>query len=501
MKAVLSLLAKVDELLNQAKTIGEECYRMTVTGVGVSEEIVRICTDIDEICNRLSISCPTFRVSVSTLKNASNTDIFLDDAEELKEFIDKDGCTWSMILSKKCITDKAISCLTISESKENLLYFTESAVLEWVSNIDPFVVNNNGSSPSFDKDIIIWINNSELCFGGDRLAILPIGTECIPLVESSGLSINDEEVTDLVKLNANELLKIKPDFFIISWGDKNSDLAKKFMLLAIKSLIACISCELKKCEGEYSIIFKGTKVLVGSLATDCTVDVFLLQGQLLKTVKWIYSERKETRQQLVMDRLSLDMNSNQNFYSQLSENINEALQQSADSYAFVILDRKDAYHKEMRELLKDMRSQADMYASKVRDVVNNITRDMLGVFAFVGYSFLGKFDKANLTELIKSNELNLLVKFLAGYLILSCIMQLIIHLRDAHLTSKESEKWLKVLQRYTSREENSESFLEPIEKRKKTLYQALFSMFVIYVALALCIFNLSSIALYLLAPA
>ncbi|WP_145494302.1 hypothetical protein [Yersinia bercovieri] len=174
------------------------------------------------------------------------------------------------------------------------------------------------------------------------------------------------------------------------------------------------------------------------------------------------------------------------------------MQQSQDSYAFVILDRKDAYHKEIRELLKDMRSQADMYASKVRDLVSNITRDVLGILAFVGYSFLGKFDNKNIDQLLASHELSLLVKFLSGYLILSCVLQVIIHSRDAFLTLNESEKWLKVLQRYTSREENQESFLLPIRKRRRTLFISLGVMVSIYIVLALTMWFLPTIVTWLL---
>ncbi|EOH3003544.1 hypothetical protein ACL0YQ_005212, partial [Citrobacter freundii] len=287
--------------------------------------------------------------------------------------------------------------------------------------------------------------------------------------------------------------RIRPDAFIITWGERNSEIAVAFILLAVKNLLASISNELKSVGVDYFVSFKGTKVLTKSLCENVDVDLSILQDNLIKTVSWVYAERKETRLQLVMDRLSLDIIPANSFYKEVSENINIALQQSQDSYAFVILDRKDAYHKEMRELLKDMRSQADMYASKVRDLVSNITRDILGILAFVGYSFLGKFDKKNISELLDSHELNLLVKFLAGYLFLSCVLQVVVHLRDAFLTSKESENWLKVLQRYTSREENKESFLQPIKKRRGTLYISLSIMAVIYLILALCTWNLPSI--------
>lgn len=489
MDAVLPLVAKVEQLLTLAKSVGEECYRMTVAGEGVSEDIAQLCIEIEEQCTELSIPCPTFRVN----------DYTLTDADELNDYINNDSCFWVMILSKDSIVKELTKEIDFAKSKDNLFYFSEEAALKWASKIDPFAVIESELMPSFDNDIIIWLTNTDLVLGGGKISILPIGSRDFP-PECAPKDIYPErvEINEIVRINSNEMIKIRPDSFVISWGDHSSKLAQSIMLLAIKSLVACICFELKKNKDDYFVTFKGTKSITGSLEDPCAVDLFALQNQLVKTVRWIYSERKETRQQLVMDRLSLDMTASENFYSELSCYITDALKHSQDSYGFVILDRKDAYHKEMRELLKDMRSQADMYASKVRDVVNNITRDMLGVFAFVGYSFLGKFDKANLTELLNSHELSLLVKFLAGYLLLSCVMQLIVHLRDASLTSVESEKWLRVLQRYTSREENTESFLEPIKKRKRTLFWALGIMSCIYLLLALSIYKLPTIVLCLL---
>lgn len=489
MNAVLPLLDKVDKVLNLAGNIVEECYRMTVTGNGVCESLAQLCIDIDTLASNLSISCPILKINGATLLYA----------DQINDHIGVNSCEWTMILSKSSIITEIIMGRDFAKKKDNVLYFTEAAALQWVQKIDPFAVVENEMSPSFENDTIIWIAKSNLKFGGNAVSVLPILTTefATELVQADAFPVR-EDINELVKINANEMLRVRPEVFNITWGDKNSDLAKSFMLLAIKSLIATFCYELKKTGDSYFVTFKGTKSITASLDAAFDVDHEVLLNNLSKTVRWIYNERNETRQQLVMDRLSLDIISGKNFYNEIFDNLPVALQQSQDSYAFVILDRKDAYHKEMRELLKDMRSQADMYASKVRDIVNNITRDMLGAFAFVGYSFLGKFDKKNLSELINSHELSLLVRFLAGYLLLSCIMQLVIHLRDSYLTSDESVKWLRVLQRYTSREENTESFLEPIRKRKRTLYWSLGLMSIVYISLAVSIYKLPTIITFLL---
>lgn len=68
-------------------------------------------------------------------------------------------------------------------------------------------------------------------------------------------------------------------------------------------------------------------------------------------------------------------------------------------------------YNEMRELMKDMKAQADLFAAKVRDLVASLTRDILGILVFIGFSFIGKFDLKDLESLLLSNALSLVVKF------------------------------------------------------------------------------------------
>lgn len=64
-----------------------------------------------------------------------------------------------------------------------------------------------------------------------------------------------------------------------------------------------------------------------------------------------------------------------------------------------MFERMDAYHKEMREFIKDMNSQADLYAAKVRDI--------LGLLVLVDFSFIAKFDPTKPQELNSSQAFKL----------------------------------------------------------------------------------------------
>ncbi|MEN4050196.1 hypothetical protein P9A10_16365 [Serratia marcescens] len=485
MKDIVGMIEQIHELVLRSDVVTEESYRLTLKGCKVTNDIAKICDGIGNACSELDMLCPTIMVSGSSV-----------DSEEVSDYVGVDDSPWSILISKNLLAD-ALKPDNKPDSK-NVLFLCEARALDWVKTVDPFAAPTIELAPDFSQETFIWIYGLEKAFGGPCVNVLPVNKHNdINQVDDLTLP-NAIQISESVKISSDTHLKIRPNAFLINWGDLTSDLAKGFIALGIDNLIASLAFEVKRYEGKYTISFKGTKLVTKTLDRNIDANCFDLQRKLIKTVSWAYKERSETRLQLIMDRLSLDIEPEQSIYEGLSLYIDEALQQAQDSYAFVILDRKDAYHKEMRELLKDMRSQADMYASKVRDLISNITRDILGILAFVGFSFLSKFDKKNLMDLLDSHELSILVKFLAGYLLLSCILQISAHWRDSFLSTRESQRWLKVLQRYTSREENSNNFLQPINSRKNTLYFSFVVMVLVYVALFITTWNLPAIAKYFL---
>lgn len=112
---------------------------------------------------------------------------------------------------------------------------------------------------------------------------------------------------------------------------------------------------------------------------------------------------------------------------------------------------------------------------------------------------IAKFDHKELELLLSSGELSLLMKFMSGYLILSCLLQLITHWRDSSLSYDESHKWLKVMQNYTSMADHQERFTNPLNKRRETFIIAMVVSAFLYGVLAFLVWNLPCITSLLLA--
>jgi hypothetical protein len=211
---------------------------------------------------------------------------------------------------------------------------------------------------------------------------------------------------------------------------------------------------------------------------------------LAKIVIWVFEERRETRHKLLIDRLTLDYETGQSYVHCLGLSAQKAWDQAKDSYGFVILERKDAYQKELREFMKDVRTQADLFAAKVRDMVSGLSRDLVAVLLVIGASILAKLDVTQLS----SPTVSLFFKVLAGYLMFSCALQLAAHLRDASLAFSESTEWLKILRNYSSAAELDAKFTGPLKKRRSTFWTAAGLIFFFYLIISICLWNAAFVA-------
>ncbi|WP_318629375.1 hypothetical protein [Klebsiella variicola] len=484
MAELVTVIANIYSLCDKSTQVVEDSYRLTVTGQKFTSDVVDNLTLIEREISALSLPVP----SLILMNNISGADEYID-IEDAHIYINESNTQkWTIVFSK---THFAGLFENLREAEDKVIFFSENNLVKWIGNKDPFV-QQSSFDPEFSKETTVWVYGLDKPYGGNLLWVVPVGwSGDLPHNNDFVYSLpSSEDVYGLLHISVNQYIQIKPNSFAITWGDIGSESARSFIRLSVMTLSCCLGYELNKINNEYHVVYKGTKRVSKVIDYPANEDFSKLQKLLIKAVSWIHQERPETRLQLIMDRLSLDIRPEDSIFTGLSSYLDSALQQSQDSYAFVILERKDAYHKEMRELLKDMRSQADLYASKVRDLVSNITRDILGVLAFVGFSFISKFDPSRLRSLLESSELSLLVKFLAGYLMLSCILQVIVHLRDARLSRLENENWLKVLQRYTSSQDNEENFLSPIKRRRRTLFFSIGVMVILYVTLAVVTWNI-----------
>lgn len=480
MTAVADLIKAINELRSTASQFIDESFRLTVEGESLSQTVKVILQQVDTFARQLGIDTPTVMISGEVV-----------DAAELSSNT-FDGEPWRLVFGKSPLAQQ----MRAREDENTLLFFAVEGFHQWLGRIDPFQYPS-GNDPDLSRPTTVRVDGLNAAFGGPLLWVLPPAGEA-PRTPVNRLP-NQSDVHGLIHTNAAKPLRICPSSYALSWGELRSPEADPLVRLSACVMAACLVQELKTTNDGYEATLRGTKRLSLPLYDEKQVVSLETLLQLTEAVCWVYEERPETRLRLVMDRLSIDIEYGQTLLSGAEKYLAVAMQQARDSYTFVILDRKDAYHKEVRELMKDMKSQADLYAAKVRDLVSALTRDILGVLVFIGFSFIGKFDQKNLQQLLESSELSLLVKFLAGYLVVSCALQFSSHLRDADLAYEESKTWLDVLQHYSSQADKQVRFLTPIERRRTTLFVAIGIMGVIYACLILVTWNLPFVIRLLLA--
>lgn len=476
MTAVAGLLQAIEALRLHASKAVEESFRLIMEGDSLNESIRAKLSNTLALAEQLEISPPTIWAA-DTNDRIDVEDLLVDDF---------DNSPWRLVLGKTPIAE----FLQARDEETTLVFFSVDGFQQWLNEWDPFLYPS-GNNPDLANPTTIRVHGLSHSVGGPLLWVMP--PEGLPSSIDDVVLPDSADVHRLIHTNATKALRVCPKAYALTWGNLDSPEVAPLVTLSASVFAACLVQELRCVDGSYEATLQGTKRLSLSLFNTGQKAGSKTLQQLIEAVAWVYDERPETRLGLLMDRLSIDIERGQSLLSGTEHHLAAALNQARDSYAFVILDRKDAYHKEIRELMKDMKSQADLYAQKVRDLVSSIARDALGILIFITFSFVARFDKENFAELLGSAGLSVISKVLACYLVLSLIIQSAAHFRDVVLSDQESKKWLDVLQHYSSSDDKENRFLEPIRKRRNTFYIALAIAALIYVMLTIATWNLPSL--------
>lgn len=481
MSPISELLDQMHTLCTSASKTTEESYRLSVEGSCLSAAQATTLLKILRLCDDLQPDPPVLRIAGEST-----------DANAIEADTSNYGLPWKLIIGKQSLALR----LSARQNESTVLFFSTERFLEWADRLDPFTQQSE-FDPNLSHPTTIRVHGLMNGFGGPSLWVLPVDAEA---PHQAPMALPEAEaVHALVHVTTDRQIQICPRGWALSWGDLTSRIAAPWLRMGCMALSACLVQELKRTNNQVNVILRGTKrVSLVLLDRNTKLPLNTTMAGLCAAVEWVYDQRPETRLKLVMDRLSIDVSADECFITGINTHLSAALQQAKDSYEFVILERKDAYHKEMRELMKDMKSQADLYAAKIRELISSLTRDILGILVFFGFSFIGKFDQKNIHLLLHSNELSLLLKFLAIYLLISCTLQLTAHIRDDILAYAETNKWLNILQHYTSRADNQERFIEPLNKRRTTLHVAIAVSAVLYLSLITIVLNMPFIIQLLL---
>lgn len=471
-EGVVDLIQKLSRL----GKVSEELFRITIEGTGLSIAAVTLLQKIGAEVTALDLDPPTYLIK--------NEFIELD---ELPAGGDSNLDEWRVVVGKREL------CKKLPNRKLNsALFMSECGFLKWLEKEDPFFPSASFQELFNGTPVTLYVAGLKNGFWGPGTVVLGLrnAEPEIPVLKRPLPS--NRAVQESVRVISGRQVTLSPEYWSLIGGDLSSESAIAFARKSIPVLAICLSQQIVEKDGEFLATFKGGGKKSELKIAPSIDDISGMEG-IISAITWAYEERTETRLKLLADRIAVDADESKPVGDAISPHVSEALQQAKDSYDFVISERKDAFHKEVRDFMKDMKAQADLYAAKVRDLVASLTRDIIGILVLVGFSFIGKFDAVKLQEMISSKEFKLLTSMLSIYLFLSGVLIIWISQRDAAYGYREVVNWFTILQNYTSKDDFRQRVLGPLDDRRKFLFFMMWVIGIMYVALIFTVWNLPRI--------
>ncbi len=410
------LIKHLEVLLNNKTSSSETWGSLTITGTFYSSAV----KDMSELSTYLK---DVAKVSALTIKidNASVS------SDELVDYSMATFASWNVHVNKVPLIFKD------SQSNYWNNFFCELDSLErWIDKLDAFDPENPFHKYSPLK---IVASNMKVSITGLYIQILPPNKDIVNIPQNHVIP-DTEKINEIVHVLSDKEICISPKTFVISDGLENISLREKLLKLSSLSLAASIVNEF---HSGNKVVIDGIKRVNLQLynSTDRFSDE--LNNKLLKAVEWIYSDKVSTRLKLFLDRLTIELNDDNSIVHELNIHLESALNQAEQRYNFVILERKDKYLAELKDLLKDIRTQSDLYSLKIRTLLNNLLRDILAAIVLIGFTVFTKFSD-NL-ELDKAKLLSYVFTGLAAYYVFSIVFQTIVDIIDVQVSKKEMLYW------------------------------------------------------------
>ncbi len=371
--------------------------------------------------------------------------------DELNEYLNSLFGTWNIHLNKNALVSQ--------NSKENFFCSLSSLTL-WLDKLDPFDTEN-----PFHKfsPLVIFSEGINQSVIGNLFQIMPFGS-----VENFGNSSfkipQSNDVSKIVHSITTKEVTINPAHFVFTSVGK-TELEMKLYKLASLTLAASVVNEFYSAE---RIIIDGIKRIELRLHNSNDSISKATYQNLLTLVSWIYEEKITTRQKLFADRITLELDESKSFIAALTEHLETSLLQAQQRYNFVILERKDKYISELKDLLKDIRNQSDLYSQKIRTLLSNLLRDVLAAIILVGFTLFTKF--SDNIQLDKELLLTYVFNGLALYYVISIVLQAIIDFTDIYISNKEIFYWKNTTKELLPEKEFKTHIQKSLKSRKISLW-------------------------------
>lgn len=459
----------------------------------------------EETVDNLSIvgelSTPTFLKLVDILEVFTTCQISIAlaidsnayDLESLKDLEDEQVAEWPkewvLNLDKGKLFEDSLN------TEFNKLFVRNEAFILWANKLS--LTQTLGCN--FNSPLTIFVNKLKAQFGGPSLKFVPANlsklSEINDYLSDDKKWPDEQRIRETLRIKSGDNFVLNPYGLAIIGGDRNIPEALPFIKIYFAILSLCMAQEIYVTDNHIRTVIQGSRSLDLKLLPEIFNVKLDCLDALEKAFLWSFKERPETRKKLITDRLSIDIVIEDSSLAENMQNhIKNAYKQAEERYGFVILERNDVYSNELRDVMKDVRTQADLYANKVRDLVNVLLRDVLAVLFLIGVSLSAKFNNIDPSIIINSNQLYAFFKILAIYFIVSIALQISSHARDIYLTHKEGIQWLGITHEYLLPSVVEENFNKPLQKRICMFWIFAMLSVIIYLAIAIISWNAESLA-------
>jgi hypothetical protein len=379
-----------------------------------------------------------------------------------------DGSNWELNINKVS---------RLSTNKKTFFYNLQS-FKDWGKALNPF----DSFNPLLSVfPITIIVNNiDEVVVANNYIICSPSRiTDFKPVEEIPDFS----EINSTVHIATRENFIVNPKKLFISEG-LCTDATAPFFEMSAKSLAVCLVSEIGNHE---TIILRGIRKIELPLFKNITALNVEILNQLKNSVRWVYDEKTDLKIKLFLDRFTLDVDLQKDYVSELIRLNKNCLEQAKERFSFITFERKDQFQKELRDLLKDLKTVSDLYSTKARGLLSNLLRDVLAGLLLIGITILSKVDNVN--SVAQNPVINLVFKAFAIYFILSILYQAIFDLVDIIKTKNEFIYWKQTSREYISESEFKVYLKQTVGKREVFTYVYYGFLIVTYFLLAYLSYN------------
>jgi hypothetical protein len=397
---------------------------------------------------------------------------FIENTEKKCQYFIEElqgGDNWKLNINKNILLKK---------TEAYNFFYSEHKLIDWIKQTNPFSCDY----PFNDKKINIIVNGLKDNFGGNKFVVCNSDYQYMDDTNVVWNNYDETLIMDNIHTISNSIFIIKPLNHFLTFG-KVTDVSKYFYRNSILVLLASLCNEIYE-NGD--IILRGyrrmpMKLGFGYVGNEISVEY---QTQLSDAVKWVYqsTERCDLRLKLLLERVTLDIDYSLPYFQGLFNIIKEATNQAKERYSFIIYDRKDLYLKDLKELLKDLKTLSELYSNKLRSLLSNLLRDVLAAFILVGITLFSKT-----TEIVKLFE-NKLIEYVfiafGSYFVISAIFQIITDSFDLFRSNKEFDYWKNITKEYMPQKDFN-------KHKSKVLTKRVNGTIIIYAIVALCYFAIA----------